>query len=80
MIYTSQNNLINHLLQLKIGGNCSTLPFYQVDVTSACYVYIKKNGYLDDSAHTLLMILHTNFEMFDDSTLEFFRMIVQVQH
>ncbi len=69
----------NHLQQLKIGKNCSTWPFYHVGVTSACYVY-KKNSDLDESTHKLLMILHTNVEIFYDSTHEFRRMIVQVQH
>ncbi len=32
---------------------------------------LSKNGYLDDSAHELLMIRHTNFEMFDDSAHEY---------
>ncbi len=41
---------------------------------------LSKNNYLDDSAHKLLMIPHTNFEMFDDSAHKFWRMIVQVQH
>ncbi len=54
----------NHLLQLEIGENCSMQPFYHVGVTSACYVYQK--CYLDDSAHELLMIPHTNFKIFDD--------------
>ncbi len=66
----------NQLLQLKIGKNCSTLPFYHVGVTSACYIY-NKISYLDDSSHKLLMILHTNLEIVDDSAQ---RMITQVQH
>ncbi len=32
---------------------------------------LSKNSYLDDSAHELLMIPHTNFEMFDDSAHEY---------
>ncbi len=51
----------NHLLQLEIGENCSTRPFYHVGVTSACYVY-QKNSFLDDFAHKLLMILDMNFD------------------
>ncbi len=43
-------------------------------------MFIKKSSYLDDSAHELLMISHTNIEMFDDSAHEFWRMIAQVQH
>ncbi len=30
-------------------------------------LHLSKNSYFDDSAHKLLMIPHTNFEMFDDS-------------
>ncbi len=63
----------------EIGENCSTHPFYQVGVTSTCYVYQKKS-YLDDSAHKHLMILQKNVELFDDSALKFLIMIVQVQH
>ncbi len=70
---------LNNLLQLKICENWSTVPFYHVGVTSACYVY-KKNSYLDDSAIKLFMIPHTNFDIFDDSAHKFWRMIVQVQH
>ncbi len=36
--------------------------------------------YLDDFARELLMIPHTNFEMFDDSAHEFWKTSVQVQH
>ncbi len=36
---------------------------------------LSKNSYLDDSAHEPLVIPHTNFEMFDDSAHEFWRMI-----
>ncbi len=32
-----------------------------------CMIGLSKNSYLDDSAHKLLMIPHTNFEIFDDS-------------
>ncbi len=32
---------------------------------------LSKNSYLDDSAHELLLIPHTNFEMFDDSAHEY---------
>ncbi len=46
------------------------VSIYQVGVTSVCYVY-QKNSYLDDSAHELLMIPHTNFEMFDDPAHEY---------
>ncbi len=42
----------------------------EVGITSMCYVY-QKNSYLDDSAHKLLMIPHTNFEIFDDSAHEY---------
>ncbi len=45
-----------------------------------CMLRLSKNSYLDDSAHKLLMIPHTNFEMFDDSPHKFWRMIMQVQH
>ncbi len=46
------------------------MSIYQVGVTSVCYVY-KKNSYLDDFLYKLLMIPHTNFELFDDSTHEY---------
>ncbi len=46
---------LNHLLQLEIGANWSTQPFYHVCVTSACYIYQKI---------VILMILHTNFWWF----------------
>ncbi len=36
-----------------------------------CMLCLSKNSYLDDSGHELLMILHTNFEMFDDSAHEY---------
>ncbi len=36
-----------------------------------CMSRLSKNSYLNDSAHKLLMIPHTNFEMFDDSTHEY---------
>ncbi len=36
-----------------------------------CMLRLSKNSYLDDSAHELLMIQHTNFEMFDDSAHEY---------
>ncbi len=36
-----------------------------------CMLRLSKNSYLDDSSHKLLMIPHTNFEMFDDSTHEY---------
>ncbi len=42
----------NHLLQLEIVENWSTLPFYHVGVTYACYVYQNM---------VILMIPHTNF-------------------
>ncbi len=40
---------------------------------------LSKNSYVDDSAHELLMIPHTNLEIFD-SAHKFWRMIVQIQH
>ncbi len=40
-----------------------------------CMLRLSKNSFLDDSAQKLLMILHMNFEMFDDSTHKFWRMI-----
>ncbi len=46
------------------------VSIYQVGVTSVCYIY-KKNSYLDDSTQELLMILHTNLEMFDNSAHEY---------
>ncbi len=52
---------------IRCLNHCSMQPFYQVGVTSACYVY-QKNSYLDYSTHKLLMIPHTNFEMVDDNT------------
>ncbi len=48
---------LNNLLQLKICENWSTVPFYHVGVTSACYVYKKKlswwfrNQTFHDSTH-----------------------------
>ncbi len=36
-----------------------------------CMLRLSKNSYLDDSEHKLLMIPHTNFEMFDDFTHEY---------
>ncbi len=36
-----------------------------------CMLRLSKNSYLDDSAHKVFMIPHTNFEMFDDSTHEY---------
>ncbi len=45
-----------------------------------CMLHLSKNSFLDDSVHKLLMIPHMNFEMFDDSAHEFWRMIMQVQH
>ncbi len=39
----------------EIGENCGTRPFYQVGVTSACYIYQKI---------VILMIPHTNFWWF----------------
>ncbi len=36
-----------------------------------CMLCLSKNSYPDDSAHELLMIPHTNFEMFDDSAHEY---------
>ncbi len=59
IIYIHRKITSNHLLQLEIGENCSIQPFYHVGVTSACYVYQKI---------VILMIPHTNFEIFDDST------------
>ncbi len=41
---------------------------------------LSKNSYLDDFAHKVLIVLHTNFLIFDDSTHEFWRMIEQLQH
>ncbi len=41
-------------------------PFYYVGVTFACYIYQKI---------VILMILHTNFDNFDDSAHKFWRMI-----
>ncbi len=38
------------------------MSIYQVSVTSACYVYQKI---------VILMIPHTNYEMFDDSAHEY---------
>ncbi len=40
-----------------------------------CMLRLSKNSFLDDSAQKLLMILHMNFEMFDDSAHKFWRMI-----
>ncbi len=36
-----------------------------------CMLRLSKISYLDDSADKLLMIPHTNFEMFNDSTHEY---------
>ncbi len=57
-------------LHLRNIDPCPFIAIYQVGVTSVCYVY-KKQSYLDDSAHELLIIPHTNFEKFDDSAHEF---------
>ncbi len=44
-----------------------------------CMLRLSKNSFLDDSANELLMIPNImNFEMFDDSAHEFWRMIMQV--
>ncbi len=45
-----------------------------------CMLCLSKNSYLGDSTHELLMIPHTNVELFDDSAYKFWRMIRQVQH
>ncbi len=73
MIYMSQNNFKSSSTTRNWWKYCSTWPFYHVGVTSACYVYQK--SYLDDSAHKLLMIPRTNFEVFDDSSHKCWRMI-----
>ncbi len=70
----SQNNLKSSSTT-RNWRKLQRTAIYQVSITSAFYVY-QKNTYLDDSAHKPLMITHTNFEMFDDSTHEFLRMIV----
>ncbi len=50
--------------------NIDPCPF--IRLASLLYAtFIKKNSYLDDSAHKLLMILHTNLEIFDDSAHEY---------
>ncbi len=36
-----------------------------------CMLRLSKNSYLDDSAHEIFMIPHTNFEIFDDSAYEY---------
>ncbi len=41
-------------------------PFYHVGVTSACYVFQKI---------VILMIPHTNFDIFDGSVYKFWKMI-----
>ncbi len=66
IIYIRRKITSNHLLQLKIGENCSMRPFYHVGVTSAWYVYQKI---------VIFMILYPNFDIFYDSAHEFWRMI-----
>ncbi len=46
-------------------------PCLLIMLVSLLYATFMKNSYLDDSAHKLLMIPHTNFEMFDDSAYEY---------
>ncbi len=78
MIYTSQNNFKSssatwNWRKLQHAAILSCWRHF-------CMLRLSKNCYLDDSAHELLMIPHTNFEMFDDSAQKFWKMIVQVQH
>ncbi len=70
----------SELINLLDVQNCGKLQ--HVAILSGwrhlCILRLSKISYLDDSEHELLMIPHTNFEMFDDSAHEFWRMIVQV--
>ncbi len=65
IIYTSQNNFKSS----STNQNWQKLqhaPFYHVGITSACYVYQKI---------VILMIPNASFEIFNDSTHEFWRII-----
>ncbi len=77
MIYASQNNF-------KLSSTTRNWRKLQHAAISCwrhfCMLRLSINCYLDDSAHELLMIPHTNFEIFDDSAHKFWKMIVQVQH
>ncbi len=63
----------NDLLQLEIAAHG-----HFIMLASLLHATFIKKSYLDDSVHELLMIPHTNFEIFDDSTDKMGIMIAQV--
>ncbi len=73
------NKLLWHLLDVRNWRKLQCVAILS-GWNHFCMLRLSKYCYLDDSAHKHLMILHTNFEMFDDSAHEFWRKIMQVQH